>query len=112
GEAREVTLSLSVPRTLEAGVRGQLAAWFPAARLEPLAPLERHQPQSGRAMLPLDLMKPHLYPLRVPGEREPDPLLGFLGALAQQAEPSGLRLTCGVAPADWAPWAPVALQAA
>jgi hypothetical protein len=108
GQRWEIELRLTAARSQIAALRGQLAAWFPEARLEPVAVSE---PQGPATMLSLTLAKPDLFPLRVPQPKEPDPLLGLLGVLAEQGQPSGVQIRCGPAPADWARWAPAALHA-
>jgi Helicase HerA, central domain len=109
GEGREVVMHLIAPAAWEAPLRGQLAAWFPCARLERC---EVARPAGVLAVLPLRLERPALYPLRLPQPKEPDPLLGVLGALTQRDEDCGLRLTWGPAPSDWSRWVSAALTAA
>lgn len=109
GEDGEIALRLAIPPEWESALRGQLAAWFPGALLEPV---EVEPAAPSVTTLALTLARPHLYPLRVAADREPDPLLGLLGALAQRREPGGVRLAWGPAPADWSWWAPAALAAA
>lgn len=104
----ELALEVTAPASWEAAVRGQLAAWFPGARLDPAAPA--HDARQV-ALVPLTLEKPAIYPLHTPRDREPDPLLGVLGALTHLPHVGGLRVTWGPAPADWKVWAPAALSA-
>jgi len=108
GEGREVVYALSFPASWEATVRGQLTAWFPASRLE----AETELPGEELIALALTGEKPDLYPLRIPDPHSPDPLVGVLGVLTQDDQRAGVRLTWGPAPAEWAHWAPAALEAA
>jgi hypothetical protein len=107
-EGRTVVIHVTIPRPLEAVLRGQLAAWFPGARLESAA---EDEPRGVLTALPLRLEKPDLYPLRVSDVKGPDPLLGLLGVLAHADDTCGLRLTWGPTPKDWRRWASLALQA-
>jgi len=112
GEGGELSLHIGFPQSREAALRGQLAAWFPAARLEPL---ERQADREGTgllAVLSLRLEKPDLYPLHVPQAQAPDPLLGLLGTLTTEQSGRGVRITWGPPPADWKSWTPAALAAA
>lgn len=105
---KELIYVLTAPCSWEPHLRGQLAAWFPEARLERLP----ETPQSKCIELPLGLEKPDLFPIRVPADGEPDPLLGVIGALTQRDEVAGVRVTWGPPPGDWKQWAPAALAAA
>lgn len=110
GEGRELVLLICVPLAWEAPLRAQLSAWLPGARLELF---EEAEAEAGPAavFLPLGLEKPALYPLRMPGEGEPDPLLGVLALLAAGTERCGLRLLWGPEPPGWNAWAQAALTA-
>lgn len=110
GEARELVVLATVPDRQAAALRTQLSVWLPGARLE--AAEERADLPVGARVLALRLQRPALYPLRLPGKEEPDPLSGLLGALSGEADRAGLRLTLAPAPADWRRWAPAALDAA
>jgi len=88
-------------------LRGQLAAWFPDARLE-RQPARRLSGTS--AEVPLLPAKADLWPLRIPTAREPDPILGVLAGLSGSSV-AGVRLLVGPPPDDWASWAPAALSA-
>lgn len=109
GDGGRLRFVLGVPGSLQDAVRGQLAAWFPEARLEPLEE-GRAVEAAGCAAAPLMLARPPLFPLRKTRPREPDPLLGIVPALLGGSL-CGLRLEVGPEPPWWQDWARTALAA-
>jgi len=105
---KELIYSLSVPASWEVRLRGQLAAWFPEARLEP--EMRSYWPERHCA-LNLAFDKPEVFSLRVSEPGEADPLLGVIGVLTQEPSTAGFRVTWAPSPADWKEWAPTALAA-
>ena len=91
-EVGELRLSLSAPASFEAALRGQLAAFFPEARLEAEdLPVETEgvleEPVLG---IPFSLVRGD-GPLRLAGNGN-EPLLAVMGTLASRMGPIGLRL--------------------
>lgn len=107
GEGQELVYALAIPGSWEVSVRGQLAAWFPEARLEP----DDGSDLPPETTLPLTCKKPSLFPLHVADPGHPDPLLGVIGVLTQEGDRAGVRVTFGPPPRDWSAWAPAALSA-
>jgi hypothetical protein len=105
---RRLGVSIAAPASWEATLRGQLAAWFPHARLEPA---ELPGETGPLAAVHLTQQRPPIFPIRVAGDDEPDPLLAVLGSLTERDGDCGVRLTWGPAPHDWKRWAPAALAA-
>ncbi|MFN3650389.1 MAG: type IV secretory system conjugative DNA transfer family protein [Armatimonadota bacterium] len=109
---RELSYRVTAPADWEGHLRGQLAAWFPGARLEPVKPPEPERPVHVPAVsLPLRSERAGLYSLRLPGQETTDPLLGVLGALRAAPGDCGLRLVFGPPPREWRWWSAAALDA-
>jgi hypothetical protein len=105
---RRLVVSIAAPTSWEAAVRGQLAAWFPHASLEPA---EVPGETGPLAAIYLAQQRPPIFPVRIAASREPNPLLAVLGSLTERDGDCGVRLTWGPAPNDWKRWAPAALAA-
>lgn len=108
GQDRELRITLTAPKAWEEGLRSQLAAWFPEARLVPEVP----EPAAGiLAVQALELCKPEILPLRIAPDGAADPTLGVIGALVHSDAACGIRLTWRREPRDWKAWSTAALRA-
>jgi hypothetical protein len=112
GEGKELVLRLVAPPGFEETLRGQLAAWFPRARLEPELPAPvlsaSGLSQAGRA---LGLARSCAYPIRAAGRDTSDPLLGVVGALTAGEMRCGISVTLARAPWWWRAWAQAGREA-
>lgn len=109
GGPEGLRLLILAPAAWAPSLQAQLTAWLPGARLEPVPP--GTELPGSFAAVGLRLDRPEIYPLRVAGAREPDPLLGLAGALSAGGS-VGLQIAWNSGPHGWRGWAAVALAAA
>jgi len=106
--SRRLCLRLTAPHSWEQVLRGQTAAWFPEARLQPVAEQSSTLPVAIQVMA---TTKPEILPIRLGAETEIDPLLGLIGALTHAPNDCGFRLAWRAEPREWRRWSRDALLA-